>query len=432
MMKNLLRLLALAILAAASFGETVASSAEPSGSEAIRIRVGKLIDGLGGTIEGATLVIEGSKIKRIERTAGTNADYDLAALTVLPGLIDTHIHLDSHFGPDGRVAGRELPPVERVLYAAENMHRMLLAGFTTVQGLASQQTDSPVDYDLREAIARGQLPGPRLLVSVGYINEHSGPPNEIRRKVRELAAQGADVIKLFASKSIREEGAQTMTDEQIRAACEEAKALGKRTWVHAHSGPAVRAAVLAGCTAIAHGSAVTDAELALMAERGVFFEPEIALVSFNYLENKDRFLGTGNYTELAFKITETSIAMKLEMFKRALRQPGLKIAFGTDTTAGAHGRSAEEIIYRVQTAGQPAMDAIVQATAVAAESLGLAGLTGVLVEGREADLIAVDGDPLTDITALSRVLFVMKAGKIHKNVARSDAANVAASIRLRK
>lgn len=402
----------------------------PGAFAAIRIRTGRVLDGRGGVIEGATLVVEGSRILRIEHGAGAPADYDLAALTVLPGLIDTHVHLDSHFGPDGRVAGREQPLAERALYGAENMHRMLMAGFTTVQGLASNQTGSPVDTDLRDAIARGQLAGPRLLVAVGYINEHSGPPDEIRRRVRELVAQGADVIKLFASKSIREEGAQTMTDEQIRAACEEAKALGKRTWVHAHSGPAVRAAVLAGGTAIAHGSAVTDAELALMAERGVFFEPEIALVSFNYLENKHRFLGTGNYTELAFKITEASILMKLEMFKRALRQPGLKIAFGTDTTAGAHGRSAEEIIYRVQTAGQPAMDAIMQATSVAAESLGLAGQTGTLAEGMEADLIAVDGDPLADITALSRVLFVMKAGKIHKNVAKSDTANVAASTRL--
>lgn len=382
----------------------------------IQIRVGKLIDGKGGVRSNVTLTVEGSKILRIDPAAKSRPTYDFPGLTVLPGLIDTHVHIDSHFKKDGRIAIPLEAPAERIMFAYENMYRELMSGFTTVQGLTSQITGAPSDVELRTAVERGNIPGPRIFAAVGLIDEKSGTPDEIRVKVRDIVAQGADVVKLFASKSIREHGTQTMSDEQIKAACDEAKALGKRTWVHAHSGPAVRAAVLGGCSAIAHGSAVTDEEMALMAERGVYFEPEIALVSFNYLENKDRFIGTGNYTEEAFRITRLSIGTKLAMFKNAIKHKNLKIVFGTDSTAGAHGQGARELIYRVQEGGQPPMDAIIQATSLPAEALGMKDKIGALAPGMEADLIVVDGDPLKDITALSRVVFVMKGGKVYKNV----------------
>ena len=165
---------------------------------------------------------------------------------------------------------------------------------------------------------------------------------------------------------------------------------------------------------MSHGSQVTAATLNLMADRGVFFEPNIGLVSQNYLENKSHFFGLGNFDESGFRLTEKSIPLSLAMFQSALKVRGLKILTGTDAVAGAHGQNAREIVYRVQKAGQPPMDAIVSATSLAAEALGLRSRVGFVAPGYEADLIAVDGDPLTDITALQRVLFVMKGGKVYK------------------
>ena len=157
--------------------------------------------------------------------------------------------------------------------------------------------------------------------------------------------------------------------------------------------------------------------LTLMRQHGTFFEPNIGLVSQNYLENKSRYFGIGNFNEEGFAFTEKGIPMKREMFTRALAVSGLKLIMGTDAGAGAHGRTAEEIVYRVQVAGQPARYAIVGATSLNAASLGLTDRIGALAAGLDADLIAVDGDPRQDITALRRVVFVMKGGTVYKNVA---------------
>ncbi len=235
--------------------------------------------------------------------------------------------------------------------------------------------------------------------------------------MRKSVADGPDVIKIFASKSIREGGGQTLSDAQIAAACGEAKTLGKRIWVHAHAASAVRAAALADCTAVAHGSQITDAEADLMAARGTYFEPNIGLVSQNYIENRPRYLGIGNYDEAGFKFTEDGIPLKLAMFKMAIRHKDLKIIMVTDAVAGAHGQNARETVYRVQVGGQGAMDAIMAVTALNAQALGLGDRIGALAPGMEADLIAVDGDPLSDITALRRVVFVMKGGEVYRNVA---------------
>jgi imidazolonepropionase-like amidohydrolase len=187
--------------------------------------------------------------------------------------------------------------------------------------------------------------------------------------------------------------------------------------VHAHAASAVRAAAVAGCTTVTHGSQITDSEAQLMAERGVFFEPQTGLLLQNYLENKDRFLGDGNYDEAGFKFMEEGIALNDAMFKMALRHKNLKINMGTDATAGAHGQNAREIIYRVQKGGQPPMEAIMSATSVNADAMALKDRIGALAPGIEADLIAVDGDPLADISALMRVVFVMKGGRVYRNIA---------------
>ncbi len=394
------------IVLACVFG--VLSSAAVAQDQPITIKAAAAFDGRGRIVPNATVVVQKGTITRV--ASGGAATYDLSGLTLLPGLIDTHVHLDTHFGKDGRATSQGETPAQSTLYEAENAYATLMAGFTTVQSIGS-----PLDADVRAAIARGIIPGPRLLTSLRPINENTGTPDEIRAFVRSVKAAGADLVKLFASKSIREGGAQTMTDAQIQAACGEATALGLRSWVHAHSPTAMRAASLAGCTAVAHGSQATDEVLKLMAERGTYFEPNIGLVSQNYLANKARYLGIGNFDEEGFRFTEKGIPMKLEMFRRALKVSGLKLLMGTDAGAGAHGRNAEEIIYRVQVGGQRAADALAGATSLNAQALGMGDRIGSLARGMHADLIAVDGDPLKDITALRRVVFVMKDGKVYKN-----------------
>lgn len=399
-----LRCLAVVLVACAS--QRAAAQEAP-----IVIRAGAVIDGQGGVHRNAAVVVQHGRIARIDPSAPSGT-YDLSGFTVLAGMIDTHVHIASHFGKDGRIADSGETPAQAILYSAENAYVTLMAGFTTIQSIGS-----PSDVELREAIARGRFPGPRLLTSIEPLNENSGTPDEIRAKVKALVARGADLVKLFASKSIREGGGKTMSDEQIQAACDEAKKAGKRTWVHAHAADAVRAAAAAGCFTVTHGSQTTDAEFRLMAERGTFFEPNIGLVSQNYIENKQRYLGTGNYDEAGFAFMEKGIPLKLAIFKNAMTHKGLKLIMGTDATAGAHGQNVRETVYRVKQAGQTPMDAILGTTSLAAEALGLKDRIGSLGPGMEADLIAVAGDPLQDITALQRVVFVMKGGKVYKNVA---------------
>src|SRR3989454_3602586 len=390
----------------------VAISACDAGAQTQRItlRATSAFDGKGRTIPDVTIVVADGKIADVRSGEAVSPTYDLRGLTILPGLIDTHVHLDAHFGKDGRATSQGETAAQSILYEAENVYVTLMAGFTTVQSIGS-----PSDVEVRGAIARGIFPGPRVLTSIRPVNENTGTPDQIRAFVRTVKTAGADLIKLFASKSIREGGTQTMTDAQIQAACGEAASLGLRSWVHAHSPSAMRAASLAGCTAIAHGSQATDEVLKLMAERGTYFEPNIGLVSQNYLENKTRYLGIGNFDEEGFAYTAKGIPMKLEMFKRALKVGALKLIMGTDAGAGAHSRNAEEIIYRVQIAGQRAADALIGATSLNAQALGMSDRIGSLAPDMNADLIAVDGDPLKDITALRRVVFVMKDGRVYKH-----------------
>ena len=391
----------------------VAISACDAGAQTQRItlRATSAFDGKGRTIPDVTIVVADGKIADVRSGEAVAATYDLRGLTILPGLIDTHVHLDTHFGKNGRATSQGETPAQSILYEAENAYVTLMAGFTTVQSIGS-----PSDVEVRAAIARGVMPGPRLLTSIRPINENTGTPDQIRAFVRKVKADGADLVKLFASKSSREGGGQTMTDEQVAAACGEAKTLGLRTWVHAHSPSSIRAAVNGGCTVVTHGSQATNAELQLMASHGVYFEPNIGLVSQNYLENRSRYFGIGNFDDQGFAFTEKGIPMKLEMFKNALKVSGLKLLMGTDAGAGAHGRSAEEIIYRVQIAGQRAADALAGATSLNAQSIELDNRIGAIAAGMDADLIAVDGDPLKDITALRRVAFVMKGGKVYKHL----------------
>jgi imidazolonepropionase-like amidohydrolase len=395
---------------------TIAAAQKP---ETITIRAGRLIDGRGGSVRDASIAIDGTTVTRVGR-AVPNPTYDLSRLTVLPGFIDTHVHILWHFDKDGRFEASNESPGQRALYGAENAWVTLMGGFTTVQSVGEAG-----DVELRSAIARGLLPGPHLLTSVRQLNERSGAgrasppalatPDQLRQAVRDAKSAGADVIKLFASASIRDGGKQTMTDEQLEATCSEAKAEGLRTLVHAHSAESMKAATLAGCTQIEHGTFATDEVLNLMAERGTYFDPNVGLVLQNYLENKSKFLGIGNYTQEGFTYMEKAVPIVRDTFRRALRVPKLKIVYGTDAVAGAHGRNIEEAMVRVMDGGQPPMDAIVSLTSLSAESLGMQSSIGAIAAGMHADLVGIDGDPIADITALRRVVFVMKDGHVYKN-----------------
>src|SRR5213082_2554414 len=340
------------------FGSAVALAAQ---EQTTRIRAATVIDGTGKVLRNATIVVQGSKITAIETGSGSNATYDLGRLTVMPGMIDVHAHVAWHFDKDGRYAARPGSPAQEILYSAENAYVTLLAGFTTIQS-----PGSPNDVELREAIARGVFPGPRILTSIRQINERSGTADEIRQKVRQLKADGADVVKIFASASIRDGGKQTMSDEQLVAVCGEANAQGMRTMVHAHSPESIKASVNAGCQQIEHGVFATDEVLKLMADKGVYFDPNVGVVLQNYLKNKAHFLNIGNYTEEGFAYMEKGLKLNADMIKRAVATPNLKLVTGTDAVAGALGHNADEIVERVRQGGQKPMDAIVSATSLSA------------------------------------------------------------------
>ena len=369
------------------------------------IHAGTMLDGRGGRLDNVWVVVRGGRIERVSTkpvTLSGATRIELGAATLLPGLIDAHTHPGWYVDKQGK---RNSPrsgdtPGEAALARAGNLYATLMAGFTTIQSIGG-----PEDDELRDAIFRGRILGPRLLTSLAPINSTRPSPDSMRVLVRGLKAQGADLIKLFASSGLGAGGAQTLSNEQIAAICGEAKSLGLRTLVHAISAASVTAAVLGGCTQIEHGIFVTDAELTLMAEHGTIFDPQLCLVFQNYIDHPDAY----SFTDSTLAPLKAAIPTASAMYTRALRVPKLKIVFGTDAVALAHGRNADELLCRVKS-GQSPMAAIISATSVGAEALGLGDRIGSIVPGYEADLIAVDGDPSRDIGATRRVTFVMRGG----------------------
>src|SRR6266478_9937030 len=389
-------------------------SAQTSQNKRIVIAASAVLDGKGHVLHDTRIVIEGSKIVALNPKAAP-VDYDLRGFTVLPGWIDSHVHITWSFGENGMNAGADGTTQFAAYQSASNAWLTLMAGFTTVQSVGS-----PTDVQLRDAIVKGALPGPRILTAVEPLEgkgEKTGTPDEIRVFVRKQKQAGADLIKIFASASIRQGGGMTLSQDQLNAACDEANKQGLRTLVHAYK-DAVRAATLAGCTEIEHGTMATDDDLKLMAEKGTYLDPQAGLVIENYLLNKQKYLGTPGYTEEGFAAMEKILPINHELVQHAVKTPGLKVVFGTDALAGAHGRNAEEFIDRVRDAGVDPMSAMVSANSLAAEAMRLGERIGSMAPGYEADIIALDGDPLKDITAVRRVTFVMKGGIVYKNLAR--------------
>jgi imidazolonepropionase-like amidohydrolase len=296
-----------------------------------------------------------------------------------------------------------------MLEMADVAWRTLMAGFTTIQSVGDA-SEGP----LRDALRDGDFPGPRLLTSLAQITGDltTATPQQLRAMVRERQAQGADLIKIFASSSQRVGAKPTIHEEQLKVLCDEARAVGLRAMVHAYRGQ-VAAAARAGCREIEHATYATPEELAVAVQAGAYITPQVGLVVQNYLENQARYIGIDGYTAEGMEIMRRDMPEDIKVCRR-LVQLGARMVFGTDATAGAHGHNAEEFIGRVQECGQSAMAAMVSANSLAAEALGMGDQLGRLAPGYAADIIALDGDPLQDITAVRRVVFVMRGGKVYK------------------
>lgn len=404
----MMRIVTLSVLIVACCFGQVSSPRLPAQQKRIVIAASTFLDGKGGVLKDTRIVVEGSKIVAIDPKAGP-VDYDLRGLTVLPGWIDGHVHITWSFDKNGKNAGAAVTTPEAAQQAAANARATLLAGFTTVQSVGN-----PADIPLRDAINKGELPGPRILTAAQPLfgqGEKSGTPDEIRAFVREQKRAGADLIKIFAASSVRRPD-MLLSQEQLNAACDEAKKNDLHTLVHAYK-DAVRAAALAGCTQIEHGVLATDEDLKLLVEKGTWLDPQAGLVMENYLLNKEKFAGTPGFSEDVFPVIKDLIPQYHDFFKRALKVRGLKIVFGSDALAGSHGRNAEEFIDRVRDAGMDPLAAMVSANSLGAEALGMADQIGSIAPGLQADIIALDGNPLADITAVRRVVFVMKGGVVY-------------------
>ncbi len=394
----------------------IASQAQDQATTVIRAAM--LLDGRGVRIANAAIVVRGDRIVDVlvgdaARNAARpgNLVIDLGATTMLPGLIDGHVHVNSYFNAAGRIHGRNDgdTPAMTAMSIASNLRRMLMNGVTTAQSMGA-----PEDATYRAAIANGSIVGPQLLTTLGPISDERLTPDSMRAIIRQRKADGADAIKIFASRSIRDGGTTTMSAEQLGAMCAEAKSLGLRTVVHAHSAESMQLAANAGCTQIEHGIFATADVLKLMAQKGTFYSPQCGLIFRNYLENRAKYEGSGNFNEEGFAAMRKAIPEAARIIGQAHATLGLKTIWGTDAVAGAHGRETDDLICRVREGGQPAMAAIMAATSIGADALGLGKEIGSLAKGYRADIIAVSGDPSQRIEAIRDVVFVMSAGKVHR------------------
>jgi imidazolonepropionase-like amidohydrolase len=405
--------------------------------ERVVLRHARLIDGTGAPPrEDVDLLVEGGRIAQVGEDlvpAQPAREIDLGGRTLVPGFIDAHVHLG--FSPaDSYEASVEdevsMSEADRALEGARNARVTLLAGFTTVRNVGG----SLADRALRDAIADGHVPGPRMLVanhSIGITGGHcdgtnamladvfperqdhrhgvADGPEEVRRAVRWQIKHGADVIKICATGGVMSQGdavgAAQMTAEEIAAAVAEANRADRKVAAHAHGNEGIRAAILGGVHSIEHGSILDEPTLALMKKRGTF------LVPTTYVARAVEEKADAGKISISSAAKAREIAPKMrDSFRLALRS-GVKIALGSDAGVFAHGENAKEFSTMVSLGMKP-MDAIVAGTSRAAELLGLSDV-GRVTQGARADLVVVDGDPLADITVLERPAMVMKGGALH-------------------
>ena len=410
------RLLIFALLFSALACTWAQKARQSKSPNRLAIRAARMLDvGRGQLITEAVVLVEGDRITAAGSRLAIPPDakvIDLGDATILPGLIDAHTHITYHFDETGHFGSRGDATTDiTIKYAAENARLTVEAGFTTIRNLGAGER---VDLRLRDAIRRGEMVGPKIIAS--------GEPllpddlmdattlaeriSLIRGFVRERVAEGADVIKIF--EGVDERGSPLLSREEIQAAVEEAGRAGLKVAVHAHEAAAIKAAVAGGCASIEHGTFLDEEAIRLMVEHHTALVPTLYLPT-HYLEHKSQFA----FGSSTWDFFEKLRARNLENLSRA-RKAGVLVVNGSDAVAGLDGQNARELIWLVK-AGLTPIEAIRAATIDAAKLLGLENQLGEISVGKLADLMAVKGDPLRDITSLERVRFVMKSGQVIKD-----------------
>ena len=401
----------------------------------IVIRAGQLIDGNGGPpLRPAMVLIRNQRIEAVDRQLSTPANatvYDLGSATILPGLIDLHTHLTGKVEIQWEDQLLRTTPGQSAIFGVKNARDTLLAGFTTCRDMGP--TWSFVDVDLRDAIEQGVVPGPRLQVAGNYVSATGGAGDarqfsiyvdvplirnladgvdEVRKAVRTNLKNGADFIKILATGAVLSKGippgAQQYSEEELRAAVEEAARWGRYVAAHAHGTEGINAALRAGVHTIDHGSMLDDESIQLLKSRHAYFVPTL-MVSEMVVKQGEALGVPKSEIERGRGLGDRPG----QSFAKALKAD-LPIGFGTDSGVFPHGQNAKEFALRAKC-GESPMHAIQSATKVSAEIMGWSDRIGIIGPGKFADIIAVSGDPLQDITELERVKFVMKGGVVYKN-----------------
>jgi len=429
-----LRILALAAL----FLPALAlAQGEPARPQVVALKAARLFDGTKDSlVSNAVVLVEEGKIKAIGSGLAIPPDarvVDLGDATLLPGFIDSHTHITNESSDNwlqDAMSNLRRTTAEQAIRSTRYARNTLMAGFTTVRDVGSGEY---IDAGLRNAVRDGIVAGPRMLVAVhalgargGHCDETGFPYNRFgpepgmeqgiasgadafRDAVRLQVKYGADVIKICATGGVLsladEVDTPQLTQEEMNAIVDEAHRLRKKAAAHAHGAEGAKVAIRAGIDSIEHGSFLDDEGLRMMKERGTYLVP--TLLAGEFVTSPDR-----HYPPEIAEKAKAAIAKRSETFRRALKM-GVKIAFGTDSGVSPHGVNAREFKLLVDHGMTPAA-ALRTAMSSAADLLGIAAKTGTLQAGKEADIVAVPGDPLADITATERVSFVMKGGRIYK------------------
>lgn len=400
------------------------------------IYAGRLVDTEAGRVlEQQSIVVFGDKISAVKPgyldPAGYDRVVDLKDRTVMPGLIDMHVHVTMESSPGAYGERFFLNPADQALRSTVYLRRILDAGFTTVRDLGAPEG---LAISLRDATAKGWITGPRIFAAgkaIGTTGGHADPtnglnnqlrgdpgpadgvingPDEARKAVRQRYKEGADVIKLTGTGGVLSLAASGVnpqfTDAELKAVVETARDYGFAVAVHAHGKEGMLRAVRAGVDSIEHGSFLDDEVVAAMKQHGTWLVPTLSAGRFA----SEKAQQPGYFPEIV-RLKAISVGIMVQQAAAKAWKGGVKIAFGTDSGVGPHGSNAKEFGYMVE-AGMPPMAALQAATVNAAKLLRQDGQLGAITPGRLADIVAVKGDPLADIHLMEKVDFVMKAGRV--------------------